>query len=209
MRYEGVIPHRERLLHRDTGVAHRRELVAGGTIQRIHERVWQRTEEEAIDTAPPGGGTVHVELRIIHLWRYVDARLEIELQVARSAHAEVKTVGNPENGVTHLFRVEPGAIHPPEQAVILINVVAGDSWRALFGRKVGSRGRSPHQRRGLPIGRARDDEPMELFQGPARVVAEPNGQPVQQLGMRGPAAHLAEVVWRLHQAAAEMIMPHT
>src|SRR5205823_6175531 len=106
-------------------------------------------------------------------------------------------------------RVEPGAIHPPEQTVILIKWVGGDSRRALFGRKVGSRGRSPHQRRGLPISRARDDEPMELFQRPARVVAEPNGQPVQQLRMRGPAAHLAEVVWRLHQATAEMIVPHT
>src|SRR5205807_3343630 len=53
------------------------------------------------------------------------------------------------------------------------------------------------------------DEPMELFQGPARVVAEPGGQPVQQLRMRGPATHFAEVVWRLHQATAEMIMPHT
>ena len=50
---------------------------------------------------------------------------------------------------------------------------------------------------------------MELLQGPARVVAEPNGQPVQQLRMRGPATHLAEVVWRLHQATAEMILPHT
>src|SRR5207302_8271129 len=130
MRHEGVIPQRERLLHRDTGVAHRRELVAGGTIQRIHERVWQRTEEKAIDTAPPGSGTVHVELGIVHLWRYVDARLQIELQVARSAHAEVKTVGNLEDGVAHLFRVQPGAVHPPEQAVVLIKWVGGDSRRA-------------------------------------------------------------------------------
>src|SRR5947207_14886993 len=107
MGHEGVIPHRERLLHRDAGVAHRRELVAGGTIQRIHERVRQRTEEEAIDTAPSGGGTAHVELRIIHLWRDMDARLEVELQVARSAHAEGKAVGDLEGGVAATLRSTP------------------------------------------------------------------------------------------------------
>ena len=184
-------------------------MIASRTIERVHERVRQRAKQEAIDAAPTRQGAVDVELRVVHLRCDVDAWLEVELHVARPAHAKVEAIRDLENGITHLLGVQSRAVHAPEQAVVLVNLVRRGPRRALLRRNLGSGSSPPRRHGGLSVRRARYDEPMKLFQRTMPLVAEPHGQPVQQLGMRWNTAHLAEVIWRVHQAPAEMMVPDT
>ena len=56
------------------------------------------------------------------------------------------------------------------------------------------------------VGLRRHDQPVHLLDAPA-AVHELDRQPVEQLRMRRLLAHLAEVIERRHDAAAEMMMP--
>src|SRR5262245_23946865 len=60
--------------------------------------------------------------------------------------------------------------------------------------------------RRLPVYHAHHDQPMELFQRPT-TIAEFDGQPVEQLGMRRFAAHFAEVIGCIYETSAEVVMP--
>ena len=58
----------------------------------------------------------------------------------------------------------------------------------------------------LPVGRRLDHHAEEALHVPARF-AKVDGQPVEQLGVRGKLAGDAEVAGRAHQAAAENLLP--
>jgi len=60
--------------------------------------------------------------------------------------------------------------------------------------------------RGLPVGGAGDQEPVEALQVPARA-HELGGQPVEELGMTGPLALDPEVLDGLHDPRAEEELP--
>src|SRR5689334_924848 len=82
-------------------------------------------------------------------------------------------------------------VHPPQQSIIRV-----DS-RSLIGRgpkRLTVRGRKQYR-------------PVQLLEAPA-VLDEVGCQPVEQFGMRRPAAVKAEVAWVFDQPHAEVIMPH-
>ena len=58
----------------------------------------------------------------------------------------------------------------------------------------------------LPGG-AREDQSMERLERAASIVAEPAGEPVEELGVARLAPHEAEVVGRVDEAAAEVPLP--
>src|SRR5262245_34950065 len=49
---------------------------------------------------------------------------------------------------------------------------------------------------------------MKLFERAVRFVAEPDGEPIEKFGVSGSSCHVAEIVGRVHESAAEMIMPY-
>src|SRR5262245_58095396 len=51
MGHESIVPQGQRLLNGHAGVAGRGELIAGGTIERVHERVRQGAKQKPIDAA--------------------------------------------------------------------------------------------------------------------------------------------------------------
>ena len=87
--------------------------------------------------------------------------------------------------------VEPAAVEPPEQAVLRI------APRGLGGDRRPAR---------LPVGAAQQDQPVDRLEPPA-VLDERRRQPVEQFGMAGTVALGAEVVDRLHQPRAEVVLP--
>ncbi len=97
--------------------------------------------------------------------------------------------GGGEREIAVAVGVEAEAVHAPEQAVVAIEL------RGVVAAVAA-----------LPVGGAGHDEAMEMLQR-AAAFAQLAGQPVEQLGMRRRAAHAAEVVRRIAQPAAEMVMP--
>src|SRR5438128_11913258 len=53
---------------------------------------------------------------------------------------------------------------------------------------------------------AGDDQAVQALER-AAVVAERDGEPVEQLGMAGRRAHFAEIVGRIDEAFAEVVVP--
>src|ERR1700721_4388356 len=88
--------------------------------------------------------------------------------------------------------VKPTAVYSPKVPVVRI-----DQFR--IRRRFLDYGR-------LAIGRAEDDELVQVLERTARG-PEIAGEPIEKLGMGRHGAHVAEVVWRIDDAFAEMIMP--
>src|SRR6266568_7373375 len=63
-----------------------------------------------------------------------------------------------------------------------------------------------HSSTPLPIGRTGDDEAVQFLKRLA-VVEKPVGEPVQEFRMRGRRTHVAEVVWRIDDSPAKVILP--
>ena len=100
--------------------------------------------------------------------------------------------GDGEHGVADLLGIEAARGDVPEQAVLGIGEL---------------RLRGDGIRRGLHVGRAGDDEAVELLETPS-IFHEPLREPVEQLGVRGLLAERAEVA-RIHrEAVAEVELPH-
>ncbi len=108
---------------------------------------------------------------------------------ARPAHRGIERAADGQDAVAQFLGVEPLAVHPPEPSVV--GVDAGG------GRVVARR---------LAIDGAGDDQPMDRLERLA-AVAQLDGQPVEQLRMRRLRAVAAEVVGRVHQSPAEVIVP--
>ena len=126
---------------------------------------------------------------VVFVVRRVLRLIDDEVLEARAAHREVELAGDGEHRVIDRFGFELAAVHAPEKGVTRVDLLVG---RMAEG--------------GLTIGRARDDQSVELLERLA-AVAEIDGQPVEQFGVCGQAAHASEVVWRIAQAAAEVVMP--
>ena len=60
----------------------------------------------------------------------------------------------------------------------------------------------------LLICRAAKDQTMETLERAMRIVAKPDGEPIQQFRMRGLGAHAAEVARSIDQTDAEVILPY-
>ena len=108
----------------------------------------------------------------------------------RAAHRQVDAAADREDVVANRLGVEPLRAIPPEQQVlrILLDVAA------------------VIERRRHLIGLGGHHQPVELLEAPA-LVHELHGQPVEQFGMRRLLSHLAEVVERRDDAAAEVVTP--
>ncbi len=107
----------------------------------------------------------------------------------RPTDARVEQSADEEGGITDLFGFEPEPGLAGEMSI------AG----VLFG-EIGP------MVRGLAIGLAGDDEPMDMAQAPAGSDEFP-GEPVEQGGVGGFIAHGAEVVFGLDQSLAEVGLP--
>src|SRR5437867_12185410 len=59
---EGAVPERQGLLYGDARVARRRQLVAGGAVKGVHDRIGQSPKEKSIDAPAAPGRAGHVKL---------------------------------------------------------------------------------------------------------------------------------------------------
>ena len=96
---------------------------------------------------------------------------------------------NGQHRVAHCLGVQAAARHPPQQAVLGVDL---------------RRGLVPAA--GLAVRRGRDDHAVQVLDAPA-VGGEFAGQPVQQLGVGRAVALLAEVVGRADDPPSEMGLP--
>ena len=117
------------------------------------------------------------------------ARALMELLDGGPAHGRIEPAGGREDRVVDRLGVEAPPVHPPEQAVVAVE---------LRGPGI-----VPH---GLTVHRTGDDQPVHLLER-SPILEEPRGQPVEQLGMAGGRSHAAEVVRRIHDPAAKMVVP--
>ena len=110
---------------------------------------------------------------------------------ARAAHLEGKQSGRLERTVTDEFRVEPEAAAAGKQEIFFI----------LLGELARDDG-------GLAVRGAGDDEAVEFLHGPTGL-DEIDGEPIEQLGVRGRLALVAEVFEQAHKAVPEEGLPLT
>ena len=104
---------------------------------------------------------------VVFVVRRVLGLIDDEVLEARAAHREVEFAGDREHRVIDRFGLELTAVHAPEEGVARVDLLVG---------------RVPEG--GLTIGRARDDQSVELLER-LTAVAEIDGEPVEQLGVRG------------------------
>ena len=125
-----------------------------------------------VQRAPRGLRPVPVELPVVHQRGDVDARLHVELLVRRAARGAVEPAADGEDGVADLFGIEPGAVLPPEQVVVRVDL-----------RRIAARGGR------LLVGGARHDEAVQVLDAPGnsgltsaarRRFHELHRQPVEQ-----------------------------
>ena len=101
---------------------------------------------------------------------------------------ELQLTGGGEDGVADLLGLEAADGEGPEEAIVGVEALGAGEFRI---------------RRGLPIRRARHHQPVHRLQAPA-ALHERRGEPVQQLGVRGLFAELAEVARVGGEAATEV-----
>ena len=116
---------------------------------------------------------------------------EGELADGGAAEGEVEFSGGEEGCVADGFGVETGAVHAPEEAVVAILEGGGG---AVGGA--------------LAVGGAGYEEAVELLKRAVSFVAEPDGEPIEELRVGGWAAHFAEVGGGIDEAGAEVILPY-
>ena len=115
--------------------------------------------------------------------------LEHEVSEAGAVHLEYHLAGQNEHGVAQGFGLKLAAVHPPEESVLAVDFFV---CLVCSGR--------------LTVSGAGEDESVQLLDR-LPVVAELCRQPVEQLRVGRSGSHLAEVVWRRHDAVAEVVLP--
>ena len=94
--------------------------------------------------------------------------------------------------------LQPARRHLPKETIIRVNV----EWISALTIDV----RGNLDVAALLPGSRRQDQSVQFFQAVA-TVAKPDGEPLQQLRVRRPAAVEAQVVRSVDQACAEVVMP--
>ena len=88
----------------------------------LHERVGQGPEEEPVHASPARAGAVPVVRGIVDHGCDMHARLERELLDGGPAHGQVEPARGREDGVVDRLGVEPPPVHPPEQAIVGVDL---------------------------------------------------------------------------------------
>jgi hypothetical protein len=109
---------------------------------------------------------------------------------AGAIHDRLQVSAHRQDGVADGFRIEPAPIHAPQVTIAAVDL------RSFNVRD-----------RRLAINAAGDNQPMQVLQRLV-AVAKVGGQPIEQLGMRGPRTHAAEVVGTVNESGAEMVVPN-
>src|SRR5207249_3910529 len=94
-----------------------------GAVEALEERVGDAPDDRPVDAPAAAGRAPRVEARVI-----VDRRmivLESEVVGGWAAHRQVEGPGGGEDRVAHALRVEPGAAHAREPAVLGVGRDAG------------------------------------------------------------------------------------
>ena len=141
-----------------------------------------------------GGGVEHAEefVGAVAALGGVEGAARGEVGIGgRTADGEVELARGGEHGVAHLLGIEAARRETPEEMIRGID-------------KRGGRGR--RHARGLAVGGGEDDLAVELLEAPALRDEAPR-EPVEQFGVRGLVAELAEIVGRASDPAAEVILP--
>ena len=165
--------------------------VAVGEEERLHRR---RGDLPLRAAREAGGGVEHAEefVGAVAALGGVEGAARGEVGIGgRTADGEVELARGGEHGVAHLLGIEAARRETPEEMIRGID-------------KRGGRGR--RHARGLAVGGGEDDLAVELLEAPALRDEAPR-EPVEQFGVRGLVAELAEIVGRASDPAAEVILP--
>ena len=161
-----------------------------GAIEGGHPGLLLAADEEAVDRAAVEGGVFGIGEGVLVVGGVLGVG-DDEVLEAGAAGGEVEFSGDGEDAIAEGFGFEFAAILAPEQGVARVE---------LFRLVVEGAGL-------LAVGGAGEDEAVELFEGAAEVVAEGGGEPVEEFGVGGEVAHVAEVVRGIDEAAAEVVVP--
>ena len=130
--------------------------------------------------------------------------LDHEVLPARAAGSEIERAAGRKHRVAQRIGVELARVRAPEQGVSAVDCL-GCLHGGLHGFVHG--GGVVHAR-SLLVCSARHDQLVQRLDRAVHVVTECRREPVEELGLRGLGAHAAEVVRRVGDRAAKVILPH-
>ncbi len=152
-------------------------------------------DDEPIDRSSVDAGILGV-CEVVFVMRAVSGFINDEVLEAWAFHGQVELSCGLENGIANGFRFEASPVLSPEQGVIGIFLLGGAD---RFGGGT----------RRLLVRFAGHDESVKRFQRPLRLVAEPDGEPVEKFWVRRGGTHFTEVVGGFDEATTKMELPDT
>ncbi len=183
-----IVQQRQRLQRRVGAHAPRRAVLAAGRVERHLHRIRRRPAQERVEAAAVAILALALDPPILVVGHVPDA-VGLGREDAGAVHLRAEQPARGELAVADHLGFEAEARSAREQPVVGI----------ALGERRRHRGR-------LSIGRRGDDRPQQRLLAPA-AIHQLDGEPVEELGVRGRLALRPEVLAGLDQAASEELLP--